>query len=66
MSLPPEPRVRRDGLCIVCRKPRVTPTPLQRGVPSFVYERDPFCSSVCARTFYGNPLASTDPRKESE
>lgn len=53
-----EPRVRRDGTCYVCRKPRTIPKPLQKGVPAWVYERDPFCSAVCARRYYGTSLAS--------
>ena len=54
----PEPKVRRDGLCLVCRKPLVTPKPLQRGVPAFVYERDPFCSAICSRKYYGTSLTA--------
>jgi len=50
MSHPsPEPKVRKDGTCAVCRKPIETrPRP---GVPPLLYV-DPFCSSVCARAYY--------------
>jgi len=51
-----EPRMRKDGTCFVCRKPRTIPKPLQKGVPAWVYERDPFCSATCARRYYGTSL----------
>ena len=48
-SRSPEPKVRKDGTCHVCRKPIETrPRP---GVPPLLYV-DPFCSSVCARAYY--------------
>ena len=50
------PKVRRDGRCVVCRKPR--PFSPQRGVPLGAYLGDPFCSSVCAKKFYGTTETS--------
>lgn len=51
-----DPRVRRDGNCAKCGKPRKMPTNRLRGVDPDIYAADPFCSSVCARLWYGNPL----------
>ena len=49
-----EPKPRRDGKCVVCKKERkITPQP---SVPVEVYLADPFCSSECARKFYGTSL----------
>jgi hypothetical protein len=53
-----DPRVRKDGKCYVCKKPRRLPKALQKGVPVQMYELDPFCSSVCARVYHANPLPS--------
>lgn len=44
------PQQREDGLCFVCEKS------LTR--VAFLHA-DPFCSSVCAREFYGVQLART-------
>lgn len=38
-----EPKVRADGLCYVCRKPR--PVVAERNL-------DPFCSAPCCRKYY--------------
>lgn len=46
---PTEPKVRRDGLCYVCKKER----PI-----GAVRNLDPFCSSPCCRQHYGSALAS--------
>lgn len=45
------PRRRKDGKCVVCRK-LITVTP-RAGLNPFVYERDPFCSAVCSRKYFG-------------
>jgi hypothetical protein len=50
------PRVRKDGRCYVCKGPRVVPETRQKGVPVTAYTQDPFCSAVCSRTYWGNPL----------
>lgn len=42
-----EPRVRRDGLCTVCKKER--PVVAKKNL-------DPFCSSPCCRAWYGTSL----------
>ena len=48
-----EPAVRPDGRCVECGKQRKLPkSRLHREAA----EKDPFCSSLCARAFYGNPL----------
>lgn len=50
------PKVRRDKKCYVCKGARKIPTDLQKGVPVEVYEQDPFCSALCARVYWGNPI----------
>ncbi len=45
------PKVRKDGRCYVCKGER--PFNPQKGVPPEAYLADPFCSSKCARTFFG-------------
>jgi len=47
---PKEPKVRRDGKCVVCKGER--PFNPQRGVSPDEYLKDPFCSTVCARKHY--------------
>lgn len=47
-----EPKVRKDGLCVVCKGERKFGR--QKGIAEETYLRDPFCSSDCARTYYGN------------
>ena len=39
-----EPRLRKDGRCLVCGKERP---------PIAVVNRDPFCSTVCSRKHHG-------------
>jgi len=60
-----DPPVRRDGRCARpgCGRPRKIPKP-QRGIDAAVYERDPFCSSTCARLYHG--LESAKPRESME
>lgn len=56
---PPEPPARLDGLCIVCLKPRKLPT--TRYIDRAVYEAEPFCSSKCARRYFGTELPPAAP-----
>jgi hypothetical protein len=39
-----EPRVRKDGRCLVCGRERP---------PIAVGNQDPFCSAVCSRKYHG-------------
>ncbi len=50
------PRVRRDGHCYMCRKPRKMPNPPQKGVDVSAYLLDPFCSAECSRKYWGTSL----------
>jgi hypothetical protein len=43
----PEPKPRRNGLCIVCKKRRP------------VLSLDAFCSTVCCRSYFGTTLVVT-------
>ena len=47
-----EPRVRKDGRCAHCRKPRVLPA-RARYATRTAYEADPFCSAGCCREWFG-------------
>lgn len=66
--IPETPLVREDGLCLTCGGPRMT-------IPKVLVKRtahdllvalacDPFCSSTCARSYYGTslPAVSTGNR----
>lgn len=53
-----DPPVRKDGRCAVCPKQRVVPKTRQKGVAIENYERDPFCSNVCARKYHKAPMRS--------
>lgn len=55
MTIRPDPPVRRDGCCVVCKKPRKRPA-TRYGLAE--YETDPFCSTTCARAWHSNPLAA--------
>ena len=50
----PDPSVRDDGLCWVCKGPRRA----KQGRYSDPSE-DPFCSTTCARSYHGVPLDGT-------
>lgn len=50
----PDPERREDGLCFVCLEPIET-KPL-KAVYQSQRDRDPFCSSICARAWHGAPL----------
>lgn len=44
-----DPRLRKDGKCVVCRKPiEVSP---RKGLNPALYI-DPFCSGLCAREWH--------------
>jgi hypothetical protein len=64
----PTPPVRADGLCLTCGGPRGTiPKVLvKRSAHDLrvALETDPFCSSTCARSYYGTslPAVSTGNR----
>ncbi len=55
----PEPRA--DGLCVVCGEARPhVDTHLTRklhNAPRDPYAGDPFCSAVCARSYFGVKLS---------
>lgn len=46
----PDPRLRRDGLCSVCRQPR--PVPAKTYAGRLQHQRDPFCSMQCAVSYH--------------
>ena len=50
----PEPTVRRDGCCRQCRGPRRNAKPNRYSGLAAV--ADPFCSTQCARAWYGTEL----------
>ena len=50
----PDPRIPPDGSCAVCGKPRQPQRSRRYG--RLEAERDPFCSSPCAREWHKNPL----------
>jgi hypothetical protein len=52
--LKPDPRLRRDGTCSQCRGPR----PAACG-------KDPFCSSVCCRAYFGLPSPNLPARRNA-
>lgn len=49
-----DPATELTKVCRVCGVTAVIKT--QKGVPLSAYTEDPFCSSDCAREFYGNPF----------
>ena len=53
-----EPKRRKDGKCFVCKKP-IPVVKHQRGVPTQLYKTDPFCSTRCAREYFGTSLPPT-------
>lgn len=47
-----EPKIPKNGLCIVCKKPLV---PIKRyGAGA----EDAFCSTVCCKTYFGVPTTT--------
>ena len=52
--------------CKVCKQ--TVEVKIQKGVPVEAYLTDPFCSSTCARKFYGTdlPLAPGRPSKDAK
>lgn len=59
-SGPPDPSLRADGRCLVCGGPRRMDKlkPLYRQH----MESDPFCSTQCAREWWGTSLPAAPPR----
>lgn len=49
-----DPRVRDDVLCFICLKPR-QPERSKRYAKG-IAELDTFCSNICARKWYENPV----------
>lgn len=49
-----DPPVREDGCCYVCLKER-HPERSKRYAGD-IAKYDPFCSSTCAREYFGNPI----------
>lgn len=48
-GIKPDPKIRKDGLCVVCEKPiEVSP---RKGINPALY-LDPFCSGTCARVWH--------------
>jgi hypothetical protein len=56
-ALLPDPPVREDGRCIVCPKARHPER--SRKYAGGTAETDPFCSTQCARAYYGTSLPAT-------
>lgn len=48
-----EPKLRKDGRCARCGKQRKMPTSHHSSINMATYQLDPFCSTVCARAYYG-------------
>ena len=57
-AMNPEPEVRDDGRCALetCRKP-IKPPKRRREVPASLYV-DPFCSTDCAKAYFGVRVTS--------
>ena len=49
-----DPEVRADGSCVVCRRPKLTRQ--LKPLYTRALETDPFCSSQCAREWWGTQL----------
>lgn len=48
-----KPRLRKDGACLQCEKPRkLAKRSVHQTVAFAHYERDPFCSKVCCEAWY--------------
>jgi hypothetical protein len=66
LSTKPNPPVRADGRCYVCKKPRRDPV---KGtlIPQLaqMLAEDPFCTEACAKTFHGQPVTK-GREKEAE
>ena len=63
-----EPKRRRNGRCARpgCEKPVPVPTTKQKGVDPQVYLKEPFCSSRCARDYYGTSIEIPGPHQHQE
>jgi hypothetical protein len=52
-----DPPVRPDDRCVVCGRPRIPER--SRRYAGYEADRDAFCSSRCARAYFGCELAPT-------
>jgi hypothetical protein len=60
-----DPKVRADGRCALTGCGRLRHPERSRRYAGFEADKDPFCSSVCARAFYGVTFRlDGDPREE--
>lgn len=51
-----DPPVREDGLCVVCLRDRRPDR--SRRYAGDIAKFDPFCSNLCARAWFENPIPS--------
>lgn len=54
----PDPPIRKDGLCVVCWKPRKPERSAKYGQGEA--DLDPFCSSPCCRVWHGTTLPESN------
>lgn len=59
-----DPKVRKDGRCAQCRKPKPVLKPSLRKYAGDQTERDPFCSSLCCRRWFGIQIPGDDAPDE--
>lgn len=57
-TTPPEPAIRKDNRCVVCKKPITTVT--RYG------EADAFCSRSCACSYFDTQTLSGPPHPENQ
>ena len=55
-----DPPVRKDGLCVVCKKPRDPAASGKYGGAAAAL--DPFCSTACCREYWGTTIVATGTR----
>jgi hypothetical protein len=51
------PKQREDGRCVSCQKVRHRPKALNSPTALAEWERDPFCSTDCAKRYFGTQVA---------
>ena len=67
VKLKPDPPVRRDVRCAVCRELKLTANPgPHRPAHLERLASDPFCSAVCAGAYHGVEAPSELERKDVE